>query len=593
MVYGAGNGGGAQLVRVQSQNIGRGQASFDVYDPDGSVNIQLGQTVLIMEGRYRYFAGCVSEIALDLFEGPGFPYMVVWHVQANDKAGIFDHRVVLTQTIPAGTDGADAIRDLFNSTVACNPPLSAEGITLNNVPASLGALTSDIVINLWTVSKVLDTICDQLDCTWFVDTTNDLHVQAADDLVTAPFSISTLSNNFRKAQMKSTLLEYRTKQYALSDQNIVPSATSQGPSGIATTETWTLPQQAAEDRGFLFGSVITNFMMLQVTSLKVNGVAQPIHLGTELINFRHSWWYFPNTPYLIPPNAANTNPFPLPPVLSPDPIAGDVIEISYIAPQQQARVQTGDPLEPATGTCGSGVYEAVEQVKGITDQTDLDNIAAAILARRGGIPKTLSFETDKPGLQVGMSLPVDIPRLDLASTSLVITSMDGTAQEGKLEYGSVFRWKVQASNIPDLGNPDKWVERLVRRTENGTPISRYEEATFILAPGGASLTTGVVDSNDYIIKNTGRVFLMYASASNNPPQDQDLQIEILSQQQGIIGQVTIPAGSTALAQQTVFVQPDPFYLYKDDVLTASVAYVVTGADPVNASNVTLGLRIAY
>lgn len=595
LISGLSNSVGAQPLHISSQTIGRWSAEFDLFDPTGTtLNIELGQTVLIQENGVRVFVGCIVQLTPEIFEGADF---TVYHVHCIDKSGIFDHRIVLAKFFLAGTDAADCIRQMFNDPSTCNPPLSQEGISLNNLPVSLGQLTTDIPINLDTVTTIMDKLLTDVVGIWWIDTTNDLHAQTLSDLGPAPFSISATSRNFRKASMTTTLFDYRTKQYAVSDRNVTPPSTSTGITGTPITETWTLPQQLALDLGYLRYSVITNFQILKITSLKVNGVSQPFYLGTDQINFRHVWWYFPQTPYLIPPNIQGQNPFPDPALTSADPVDGDVIEIQYIAPQQQSQVVTADPLAPAFGTCGSGVYEVVEQVKGITSQNDLNAIAQAILERSGGIPKQFKCETDQFGLQVGQKLPVDLPRLDISNLDLLITSLDATAEAKELEFGSRFRWQVMATNTTDLGNWIKWWERLIRRTDNAIPVDRYEEASWVLSPGG-SLSSGVVTTNPYIVRNTGQVFLGFAAAGT-APIDQSLTLDVVSQQQGSIFSsgptpLVIPAGSTALVKITQFTgSPAPFWLYRDDILTVTATYGTPGADPTNAANVTMGLRLSY
>lgn len=592
-----GIGDGALQLRVTSQTIGRGQATFDLYDATGtSITIQLGQTVLIQENGIRYFAGCVTSLVVELFKGGTF---TVYHVTAVDKSGIFDHRVCTTALYLSGTDVADVIRDLFSNPASCNPPLSEEGITLNNVPASLGALSADIVVNKWTVTQVMNALMADIGGIWFIDQTSDLHAQLLANIGSSPFTITTTSEYLLRASMTTSLLDYRTKSYAVSDRAVTPGAGSTGITGTPVTETWTLPQQLANDLGYLHESIVTNFPILKITSLKVNGVSQPFYTGTLYppINYRHVWWYFPQTPYLIPPSVTNTNPFADPPLTSSDPVDGDVVEISYISPLQNSQVVDTDALAPTFGTCGSGVYEGVTQVKGITSQADLNAIAQAILTKTSAIHKLFSARVNKAGLFVGQKLNVTLPKLDLNGVDLTITSLSGSAEGGDLGYGSRMMWDLEATSGQDLGNYIHYLEQLFQRTQNAPPVPRYEEANFVVGPGG-SIAAGLVDSNPYVVKNTGQVFLGYAIA-NTAPVDQSLTLDIVSDAQGSIFSsgptpLIIPAGSTALIKITQFTgDPSPFYLYKDDVLRAYATYAVTGANPVNASSVTLGLRISF
>ncbi len=603
LVYGLGDAVGAQPLRIQSQTIGRGQAQFDIYDQNGSLSIQLGQTVLIQEQGIRLFAGCIATLTPEIFWRSNGTSFLVWHVTAVDKSGIFDHRVVLAPFYLAGTDAADVIRDLFSNPSSCNPPLSQEGITLNNVPASLGALSTDIVINKWTVTQLMNSIMTDVGGVWWIDTTSDLHATLLADLGAAPFSITMTSKNWRKAANLASLQLYFNKPYAVSDRVVEPDNAAPNIQGTPTVETWTLPQQLANDLGYLPLSIVTNFPMQKITKLEVDSgsgfVEQPFYSGTQqpFYNLRHVWWYFPQTNNLIPPNAQNANIFPNPPATSADPSPGNVVRVSYLAPTQASAVVAGDPLAPAFGTCGSGVYEWVEQVKGITKLSDLQAIVAALLAKNGIVAKTLQFETDKPGLFVGQRLTVDLPKLDLAATTLLITSTDGTATDAVkgLPYGSRFRWQITATNTQDLGNAMAFFERLIQRGNNGIPLPRLRgygwdyNSGFVAAGAWAGSPTSVLD--------TGQVFECAIQALN-PPTDQDLVVDILSASQGsILGgpvALTIPAGSTALIKITQFTgDPSPFFLFRDDNLTPVITYNVTGPSPVAAANVKLVLQVSY
>lgn len=601
LIFGAGQSVGAQPLRMSCQTIGRWQATFDLIDYNGSYTPQLGQTVLIQENGIRLMIGCITSITLELFDGNNA--FVIYHITAGDKSSIFDHRVVLQRFFLAGTDIADVIRAMFTDSTVCNPPLQEEGITLNNLPASLGPLTVDLgPYNLPTVTQVMDDLVTDLAGVWFVDTLSDLNVKPLGSLDAAPFTLTASVANWRRGSMSTSLFEYRNKNYAVSDRNVTPAADAPAITGTPIVETWTLPQALANSLGYLPLSIVTNFPMLKVTGLKVNGISRTAYSGTTYppINFRHAWWYFPQTNNLIPPNAGNVAPFPEPADPSPDPAPGDVVEISYIAPQQSAQVVQQDPLAPSFGTCGSGVWEVVTQVKGVTSQDVLNQIATKEMEKSGVLPKNLSYETDRPGLAVGQLQNVNIPRLDLNGVDLMITSLDGTIQPrqaAQSPFGSRMRWQVRATNTQDLGNWIKWMERLIRRTNNAVPVDRYEEARWVLAPGG-SLAGGVVTSNPYVVANTGQLFLAFACA-NDGPEDQTLTLDIVSAQQGslISGGPTpliIPAGSTALVKVVQFTgDPAPFWIYKDDILIVTAVYSATGANPVNASNITLGARWAY
>jgi hypothetical protein len=138
---------------------------------------------------------------------------------------------------------------------------------------------------------------------------------------------------------------------------------------MSVTETYILPQPAAQAGGFALGTIVTKCPISQVVSLTVNGKSQPTYLGTSGYNFGSAWWYFPLNMQLIGPNPANNVPaFTTPPVTSPPVKAGDVIVVTYIpsgnCPQAStapsvAQSPTAQPVAvtapPATPVPAAGV----------------------------------------------------------------------------------------------------------------------------------------------------------------------------------------------------------------------------------------------
>lgn len=586
----------ATTVQLTSQQIGRWTAVFDYYDPTQTTFPEIAQTFKFMENGVVLFSGGIVKVEVDRFDSPNLiqPY----HVTAQDWSAICDRRVV-NQTYFAGTDVAAAVLDIWN-TVVLNPN---EGITANSVPATIDTLDTNEVFAFQTVTQCFDQLAVDTGCTWWIDEFADLHFVPITTLPTCPFALTESSRNWRALSASATLLDFRSKQYVVSNLAAVPGIANQTPGqpgygGTTVTETYTLPQAAAVARGFFLGSLVTNFPILSIVDLKVNGVSQVTYLGTSGFNFRHVYWYFSGFPFLIPPNAANNTPiFPNPPTSSPDPSNGDVLVISYVTVQtsQSAVVQGGSPLVPATpgvaGTWGSGEFDNVAQVQNINLQSDLDGIANALLIRSNMVPIIMQFETDQPGARVGQKISVTLPLSFLPATdSFMITQVQGTLMTGVLEFGSAMRWVVTATTGQDLGNSTKWFERLIARTENPLPVQQFDQLTFVLAPSG-SVTSGVPTVNPKPLSTAGTLVEVFAMAGV-PPTNQDLVIDILDNGVSILGPgnlLTIPAGSFNQISSTVFAALG-LGVSIGDVLTVSLSYKVKGGAPTPASSVTVNVR---
>lgn len=591
-----GGAGGATAPTVQSQTLGRWTAHFDVFDPAGGYTPAIGQTVMLLENGLRLFMGCLSEVSAELLTSTSY---VVYHCTALDKSSILDHRIV-NVSFAAGTDVAAAVR------VIINVKLAGEGITLNSLPATVATLDQDENFYFVSARQAMDTLSTDTACVWWVDVYGDLHFTPVVSLGACPFSITATSNNARGLVCRTTTESYRNTQIAISNLQILPAAPgTSGASSLEVTETYTLPEAASTAAGFLFGAIITQFPIAQITSFTVNAVSQPVYLGTSGYNFRHAWWFFPLAPYVTPPNAQNDVPaFPAPPVTSSDPIAGDVVVIKYIpttpsgtpaglAPAA-AGIAVGSPLTASGGTCGTGVFEAVEQVKNVNLLANLTAIATAILARSGGIPKYFSFETDEPGAQVGQIISVNLPLLGVTGAdSLMITSVMGTSQGSALAYGSSFRWNIVAQTGQDKGNATKWFERLIARTENPLPVFQYETRTFVLFPG-TSVSDAVNATNAVDVKRSGMLTSVTAQ-TDTPPTGQDLLIDITADNVSIFpagGKIRIPAGSAALAKVTAFANGPASFVFTGQMLRINATYSVLSGSVTAASSVTVTVQWA-
>jgi hypothetical protein len=483
---------------------------------------------------------------------------------------------------------------------------------VNNVPASLGEIEQDETFQPpQAVTQALDTLATDAGCVWFIDVNGDLHFTPLGSLATCPISITETSKNWRAMTVTATLLGYRNKQYVISNLNATPGQAGAG--GPLLTETYTLPQTAAVGLNLPTGSIVLNFPAALIVGVKVNGISQPVYIGSQPFNFQKSWWYFPS-PYLYAPNPLNdtSSVFPFPPVTSPYPNPGDVVEVTYIpeAGSQNVSVASGSPLRPAgpgTGTCGSGTYENVAQVKNISAIADLDAIAANLLAAYGTVPTQIQFETDVPGAAVGQALYPNIPRFSLDGTiRFLITNVSGTSQGANLGYGTGFRWVIQATTGADLGNSTKWFERLIARTEYPLPLDQRDWPTFILAPGSGSLSAGTVALNPFIVGRTGSIVEVVAVAGT-PPTGQDLLIDIRSANLGgsIFGQggpIVVPDGNATLqvvlpnatgsGLTNLANDPGPTYLFQNDLLTVVVSYRTTSGVVAAAANVTVQVRLS-
>lgn len=604
---------------INSQTLGRWTLNIDLLDSTGNFTVAVGQTVQITEGGYLQFAGCVQTPSYARLMGT--EKTIIWHVLATDKSAICDRRYIPVITFPAGSDVAQTIIYIQQNY------LNGEGIliTPQSVPqdGSLGTLASDLTFNYDTVTDGFNQIGTRSGTIWYVDPTGVLWFNSFDNLPAAPFSLfddgtwpptpSSTSGNFRALLVSPTNLDYANKIYVVSNLTTLPGSGSSGSGSGAgngtgsTTETFILD---AGNIGVIVGPDGSTPIGIQ-TSLPIGtlySITVDANLQTDVELSQWSGqqpvfesddfgpWFWTSNGNNVLASIVNGGAFPLP---------GSTVVINYTPYTSNAQASVGEaltPVDPATGgalgTCGSGIYELAIQVQNVSSVDDLNAIAQVELARRSGEQIQIMFQTEQPGLLPGQLLSVNVPALYLNNKTFLITQMQGIAAAAPLEFGSRFQWQVTAVTNRDPGNWFQWYANVLNSAANPLPVPAYETNEWILA-SGSSLAGGNVASNPYIVKNTGKLLVMYAAAGI-PPTDEDLDIFFFVSRGGgapqrIPGQVTIPAGSipnSVYAYQ--FPSTNPLYVFntgtENDVITIAVSYTVTGASPTPASNVSATLR---
>lgn len=571
-----------ELASIASQTIGRWTAQVTLFDNTGTIlalfaggNNGVGLSITIQEYDTKLFAGCIQTVSAQRYLGTSSGMR--FEITATDKSGICDRRIVKRTSYASTEDGGDVVRNIVTNY------LDGEGITTVNVPAVMGALGTDLPINFQKVSNVFDQIATLTATVWWVDTNGDLHFSALVDLPPAPFALTETSGNWRGLSPEAgplvvtDLRDYRNKQYAVSNLNVIPPVGSGTGTGPQTTETYVgFPQAAAFAAGLAYGYVLVNLPISSVVSVTINGISKPIYNindpASPPYGFNDDWYYYIGAQIVFPSFA---------------PGVGDTIEIVYVPQSANVSIGEGEALAPVTtslGMCGSGLYEAVEQVQDISLRSDLQAIAEAILAKAGGVPVEFQFQTDYHGLAPGQLLDINIPLIGMASKQYLIASVNGRSLGSTLGHNCTFRWNVIARSNQDPGNWVKYFERMIRRTEQAKPITQLETLTFILGVG-TSLGGGSSITNPLGVHRAGLLYRMTIVAAT-PPIDQDLVITFTVNNLPV-GSITLPAGTLSnTAVISLFDTTKPIYVYTDDIVNANAEYINIGGGAVAAANVT-------
>lgn len=553
---------------------------------------QFGQAITIKEHGHTLLDGAIVDVTRELINGTE---TVRYRCQAADYAYLTNYTVVPRRTYQksAYSNYSSMVQDIWRDY------LKPHGIGNGGIPADMGSVDTDLVVNFWYVGQVLDEISKLTGFQWYVDSeSKDLVFVSPDDAAAAPFDITDDSENWIDLTINSSLTDYRNKQYVVSNRPILPQGSSTGLDG---EECYTLSggrQAAANDHGLPDNFIWLNFPAAQVTRIKVNGTAKTLYdeLSPEWAAFVEAniltpamatvWTWTPGRQWVRPYVALGSS---------------DTVCVKYVPTGQNAVVDATDPLEitppddPPDGelfsVVGNGVIENVLQVNDITTQEDLDAFAAAVLQSSGVIPYRVSYRTKFPGLKVGMVQTVDVAKL-AESFEFFITGLDGQCEGPDLGEGSSFIWTVSGFNIPDPANWKTYWLRMIRRSNHPTPVLATNVIAFALINGGAGIAEGEGITNPAPADVNGQISEAIAVFSN-PPQGQSLTLDVKINGVSIFkpdNMLVIGPGDSSLVKVTDFAQA-ALYIRKDDVVTLDASYEDAGGVRVDADYGTVKLRI--
>lgn len=343
--------------------------------------------------------------------------------------------------------------------------------------------------------------------------------------------------------------------------------------------TWTSGQPGIIEAAGLLLAVRTSVAIGSVSSMTVNGNPQTVinfadFAGQVPTGPTDYFWFFGAGGNVLSATYAASIP------------AGAVIVVTY-TPYTSTNVsglQYGTALAPSggLGTCGSGRYQGVMQVQNISSIDTLNAIAAAELARIGGVPTIVTFGTNEPGLQPGQLLSVNVPLSDAANLTLLITAVTGEFIPPKLNTRGSFKWRVEARSNLDPGNTTNWWERLVQRTVNPLPIYQQDVYTF----------TDSDISTPRVIQRTGLITELNITAQT-PPIDQTAVFTLTVNGVVISFTASYPSTQTANSGVTVTIpKASQVYAFKGQIATAALSYTSVGGSAMPISGYSFNFLVA-
>lgn len=501
--------------------------------------IQGGNVVIYHRNGYRWFAGVVDSTSE--FDYTGSSALNEITVNCVDYGALCDRRIVGREYQPFEGqiasilfhNVAEEFLDVFDITyVYTGDP---------------GVALGDQVYNWITATQVFNGICEASGWEWRVDFYRELLLfPASTGYLAAPFGLAENDGNWRQMTVTRDSSKYRNRVGVRNSASAQPlwSDTFHGDGSKRVFQTMS-PLSAKP-------------------IIRINGVPQVVVDFADITVRPYDWYWL--EPTSVVQNLAHA-------VLT----SGDAMTVTY--PSSLSYVAWAQDDAEITA---NGLFEGIEEVKDVATIDALQAIADALLVRRKVRPITANFETDVDGLEPGMGIPINVPRLAIDDT-LMITQVS-SEEQGK----SFFRHRVRAVNSANqaVSNEMAFLQALIARSaqpkdrvRQNMRITLAETIEGIDNPG---LTTGLKNAviaapdDGYL----SQVTLFFQSSVGSPITltSSDVVIDVLQDGVSVFGSTKMvwPAGATALQTQFQF-SAQPLPVVKGDLFTVQVLSADTNA----------------
>ena len=408
----------------------------DTYNDPGSWAISEIRAI----GADRIFAGTIDSIRTTYSDANNIRYLNVHCVDYNQLAD--RHLVAYAyETEKAG----DIIKDIVSRFFVYGS--ESENIDVANVED--GPEIEKAVFNYIPASQCFDELANLAGKIWYIDYNKRLFFTDP-SANTAPFSLSDLSENWRKMEIDRGRDQYRNRQY-------IRAGTAR--TGDRTDSVIAVAAQTLFEYPFPVGTV---------NGIKEDGT--PKTVGVKGFDEGKDYYWTYNSEVIEAATA---------------PGAGVDVSMNYQGLYDILLTETNysEVASRQTIEGGTGIYESIIDDPQINSQTIATETALAYLRRFGVIPETIAFETDEPGLRSGQLLPVDIGMYDLSGNYLI------ESVSVRDEAGIINRYKVNAVSNESLSDWLDFFNSLSRQTQK---LTLYDETKVSLLE---SPTDGVITSD--------------------------------------------------------------------------------------------------
>lgn len=385
-------------------------------ESDVALNIADGELVALRLRQKRAFDGVVTK-PTETFPGP---FNRIYNIDATCFDYLADRRVVAATFQSMTVE--DIVRELLLNYLYDDDV--AEG------QISAGFLVTEALFSYVSLSKTLDSLAAAAGYHWHIDGLRRLNFGPI-DLFTAPFDLDEVDQFSNSVKIDGGNREYRNRQYIRGGKAET----------VSRTESWL---GDGEQRTF-----VTGFPIAKQPTITVDTVSQTV--AVKGIGDVGAQWFWARGSSEVTQNTGDT---PL--------SSAQTLEITYVGLFDLVVVSSdlfAVSERQAVEGFGTGIVDNVDTDTTLLSQAAAFDSAASQLNRYATKARSLSWDTEKEGLDAGQLIAVNLPDLDFDGVSLYITEVTTRDKASRLIHS------VRAVEGPDDNDWAAWFKKVAQPAE--------------------------------------------------------------------------------------------------------------------------------
>jgi hypothetical protein len=377
----------ADTINIEDSIDERSTLSMSIIDERNRLSFQKGQPVDVYDGEELIFSGVIETAVKNKNTVD-----MVHDIQCIDWHYLADKRIMAKayENELAG----DIIKDIISTYLA------DEGVTEGTIQD--GALVTEAVFNYVPITDAINAIAEKAGFLWYIDYDKRLYFMER-GTTAAPFPVTNKDMLKGSIQLMNGNPQYRNKQYIKGGRDITDPQT-QSFKGDGVNQTF-----------------VVGYPIAKVPTVTLNDVPQTVGIrGLE----ENKQWYWAKGDNTI---TQSNNGIPI--------STSDTLKVTYQGEFDIVVVSVN--LEEIEGRksieeSGTGIVEDVFDDMSVTTRTAAFELADSKIRKFAKISNQLRFTTDKPGLQPGQLLHVELPDYGLNTDMLIDKVTISTECKGQI-----------------------------------------------------------------------------------------------------------------------------------------------------------------